>query len=62
MISGIITAILLVAFIAIAIWAWSGRNRERWRQAAQAPLEDEAPARPACCCDDKGEKKGGKDA
>ncbi len=45
MISGIVTAILLAAFIGIAVWVWSGRNRERWRRAAQAPLDDETAAR-----------------
>lgn len=48
MISGIVTAVLLLAFIGIAIWAWSGRNRERWQRAAQTPLE-EADRAPPCC-------------
>ena len=34
MISGIVTAILLLAFLAIAVWAWSSRNRERFADAA----------------------------
>ena len=41
MISGIVTAILLVAFIGIAVWAWSARNRERWQRAAESPLHDD---------------------
>ena len=48
MISGIVTAVLLVSFIGISIWAYSSHPRERFRQAAQLPLDDE-PARPCCC-------------
>jgi cytochrome c oxidase cbb3-type subunit IV len=47
MTSGIITAILLIAFLATGLWAWSARNRPRWHAAAQLPLEDEPPR--ACC-------------
>lgn len=53
MISGIVTAILLAAFLGVAVWAWSARNRERWRHAAQAPLQDDTPA----CCR-VGDRKG----
>lgn len=49
MTSGIITAFLLMAFIGIAIWAWSARNRERWSRAAELPLleDDDSRAPPA---------------
>lgn len=53
MISGIITAILLVAFIAIVVWAWLGRNQARWQSAAQLPLHDDPPAAPQACCQGK---------
>lgn len=46
MISGIVTAVLLTAFLGIAVWAWSGRNRTRFAQAAQLPLDDDASAPP----------------
>jgi len=48
MISGIITALLLLAFLAIAAWAWSSRNRERFADAASLPLREDAA--PAACC------------
>ena len=35
------TALLLIIFIGIVIWAWSGRQRERFEQAARLPLEDD---------------------
>lgn len=50
MIGGIVTAVLLVLFIGITVWAWSGRNRARFEAAAQLPLADE---RPACCREDR---------
>ncbi len=54
MISGIVTAILLLAFLAIAVWAWSSRNRERFAEAASLPLkEDGGPGAPACCCEER---------
>jgi cytochrome c oxidase cbb3-type subunit 4 len=43
MISGLVTAALLLLFIGIAVWAWSARNRERFAEAARLPLEDDAP-------------------
>jgi cytochrome c oxidase cbb3-type subunit IV len=43
MISGIVTAILLAAFLGVVVWAWSARNRERWKCAAAAPLDDDVP-------------------
>ena len=49
MISGIITAVLLLSFLGIAAWAWSGRNRRRFADAAALPLTDDAPVAAACC-------------
>ena len=42
MASGIITAILIVAFCGICVWAWSGRQREAFDAAARMALEDDA--------------------
>ncbi len=54
MISGIVTAILLLAFLAIAVWAWSSRNRERFAEAASLPLkEDGGHDAPPCCCKER---------
>lgn len=41
MISGIVTTILLVAFVGIWIWAWSGRRRQDFNESAHLPLEDD---------------------
>ncbi len=41
MISGVVTAVLLIAFAGITAWAWSSRQRERFDDAAQLPLRDE---------------------
>ena len=37
----IVTVVMFVFFIAVAIWAWSSRNRERFEEAAQLPFEEE---------------------
>jgi len=44
MISGAITAVLLVAFLGIVSWAWSARSRDRFEDASQLPLRDEPDA------------------
>jgi len=44
MISGAITAVLLVAFGGIAGWAWSSRQRRRFAEAERLPLLDEVPS------------------
>jgi cytochrome c oxidase cbb3-type subunit IV len=46
---GIATAILLVLFIGICIWAYSARRRSKFDAAARMPLEDDndRPAPPA---------------
>ena len=45
MLSGIITAILLCLFIAGTAWAWSGKRRAEFDEAAALPLDDELPPR-----------------
>ncbi len=40
-ISGIITAILIVLFLGIVVWAWSSKRKNDFDEAAQLPLEDE---------------------
>jgi cytochrome c oxidase cbb3-type subunit 4 len=42
--SGIGTAVLLIAFIALVVWAWSPRQKRRWEESARLPLEDDPPA------------------
>lgn len=40
MVSGIVTAMLLVVFLAGWAWAWSPRRRRDFDEAAQLPLDD----------------------
>ena len=43
--SGIMTAVLMLVFIGIVVWAWSSRRRRAFDAAARLPLEeDPAPA------------------
>jgi cytochrome c oxidase cbb3-type subunit IV len=43
--SGVMTAVLMLAFIGIVAWAWSGKRRKSFDAAARLPLEeDPAPA------------------
>lgn len=35
------TVLLFALFIGIALWAWSGRNRQRFNEAALLPFADE---------------------
>jgi cytochrome c oxidase cbb3-type subunit 4 len=37
--SGVVTAILLVAFLAIVAWAWSRKRKKDFDAAARLPLE-----------------------
>ena len=45
MISGIVTAVLLVLFLAGCVWAWSPNRKREFDAAAHLPLEenDKAP-------------------
>jgi cytochrome c oxidase cbb3-type subunit 4 len=45
MIHAIWTVVLMVLFIGIVVWAWSGKNKARFDAAAQLPF-DEDPAVP----------------
>ena len=46
MLSGIMTALLMVIFLGIVIWAYSSRRKRDFEEAARLPLEDEeAPRR-----------------
>ena len=40
---GVWTAILLAVFLAIVVWAWSGRRRRDFEEASRLPLEDDTP-------------------
>ncbi len=36
------TVVSLAVFIGIVLWAWSGRRKESFNEAAQLPLENDA--------------------
>lgn len=38
---GVITAVLLVAFVGLCIWAWSSKRRKHFEEAAKLPFRDE---------------------
>jgi cytochrome c oxidase cbb3-type subunit IV len=46
------TLLMFAAFIGIVAWAWNGRRRARFDDAAQLPFADDLPAAGA-----EGEKK-----
>lgn len=36
------TLLLLTTFVVIVLWAWSSKQKSRFRDAAKIPLEDDA--------------------
>ena len=38
---GLWTAVLLVIFVGIVVWAWSGKRKAAFDEAARIPLEDD---------------------
>lgn len=36
-----VTVLSLLSFVGIVFWAWSKRNKERFDEAAQLPLQDD---------------------
>jgi cytochrome c oxidase cbb3-type subunit 4 len=40
LLSGVITAILLIAFLGGVAWVWSARRKPEFDEAARLPLED----------------------
>jgi cytochrome c oxidase cbb3-type subunit 4 len=43
MLSGIVTAVLLVLFVGGTVWAFSPKRKREFEAAAQLPLDDDAP-------------------
>ena len=39
---GIFTIVMFVMFIGIVVWAWSGRRKSGFDEAARLPLDDES--------------------
>jgi len=44
--SGLMTALLLILFIGICVWSWSGKRKESFDRMAKLPLEDDLPYTP----------------
>lgn len=38
--SGLMTGLLLILFIGICIWSWSGKRKDSFNRMANLPLED----------------------
>jgi len=38
---GLATLLALLAFVGVVWWAWSGRQKQKFDQAARMPLEEE---------------------
>jgi cytochrome c oxidase cbb3-type subunit 4 len=47
MVSGIVTALLLVLFLAGWLWAWSPRRKHDFDAAARLPLDEAPPSDPS---------------
>jgi len=45
MVSGIVTTILLVLFLAGWVWAWSPKRKQEFDAAAQMPLDEDREKR-----------------
>jgi len=41
LVRGMITLSLLLLFIGLAVWAWSGRRKDLFDRMAQLPLDDD---------------------
>lgn len=46
-IRGIVTALLIVAFVGICIWAYSKRRKPQFDAAARLPLEEDSDRAPS---------------
>lgn len=53
LIHSIWTVIVLLLFIGIVIWAWSGKRKDKFDKASRIPLEDESEKNGE---EDKGDK------
>lgn len=43
---GVFTALMLLLFVAICFWAYSGKRKKDFDEASRLPLDDDAPDRP----------------
>ena len=48
LIQSVWTIVVMVLFVGIVVWAWSGKRKQRFDEAANIPFdEDETPSRDA---------------
>jgi len=43
--SGVVTAILIVLFLGVWAWAWSSRRKSQFEQMSRLPLEEDPEVR-----------------
>ena len=43
----LLTVVMFLLFVGIVFWTYSGRNRDRFAEAARLSLDDDHPARPS---------------
>ena len=41
LVRALMTLVMFAVFVGIVVWAWSGKQRERFEAASQLPLEEE---------------------
>jgi cytochrome c oxidase cbb3-type subunit IV len=41
---GLLTLVLMLAFVGVVIWAWSSKRKKDFEEAARLPLDDDASA------------------
>jgi len=45
LVRGVVTALSLLAFVGICVWAWSSRRKTAFDEAANLPFADDEPTR-----------------
>ena len=40
---GLLTAILMLAFVGVVIWAWSSKRKKDFEEASRLPLDENGP-------------------
>ncbi|MGD8688765.1 MAG: cbb3-type cytochrome c oxidase subunit 3 [Gammaproteobacteria bacterium] len=41
---GLLTVVLMIAFIGMVIWAWSSKRKKDFDEASRLPLDDDKPS------------------
>ncbi len=43
---GVLTAIMMLAFVGVVVWAWSSKRKKDFEEASRLPLEEKGPRSP----------------